>query len=80
MLSITDEHGVRWQVFVGKESFGGMVFLFARVDSDIVLRHAVPASSRLDAERALRNMGVEELRRLLGDALPWTGTPEASPE
>ena len=72
MLSMTDEHGVRWQVFVGKESFGTMVFLFSRDDSDIVLRHAVTASSRLEAERSLQEMDVGELRRLLRGASPWT--------
>lgn len=73
MLSMIDEDGNRWDVVVGKASFGNMVFLFSRADSDIVLQHAVTAGSRLEAERALRDMSVGELRRLLHHAQPWTG-------
>ncbi len=72
MLSITDEQGIRWDVVVGKESFGAMVFLFSRADSDIVLRHAVSASSRLEAERSLRDVSLDDLRSLLRDAATWT--------
>ncbi|HEY5700962.1 MAG TPA: hypothetical protein VIT83_02625 [Gammaproteobacteria bacterium] len=72
MLSITDEQGIRWDVIVGKESFGAMVFLFSRADSDIVLRHAVSANSRLEAEQSLRDMSLDELRSLLRDAATWT--------
>lgn len=78
MLSLTDEHGNRWQVIVGKESFGNMVLLFSRLDSDIVLSHAVAENSRLEAERSLRDMEVGELRRLLRHAVPWKGTADES--
>ena len=78
MLSMSDERGILWDVAVGKESYGAMVFLFSCADSDIVLRHAVTASSRLEAEQALRDLSVEELRQLLRDASPWV--PAAASE
>lgn len=73
MLSITDKHGNLWEVAVGKASFGNLVLLFSRADSDIVLSHSVTASSRLEAEQALQDMDVRELRLLLREASPWTG-------
>ena len=72
MLSITDEQGRRWEVVVGKESFGAMVFLFSSSDSDKVLRHSIAAGSRLEAERWLRQMSVDELRTMLNEATPWS--------
>ena len=79
MRSLTDECGVRWDVAVGKESYGNLVLLFSRADSDMVLRATIAAASRLEAERTLRNANLDELRRLLSDASPWTPAAGGEP-
>lgn len=76
MLTMTDEQGNRWDVAVGRASFGSLAFLFSRPGSDKVFHHPVTASSRLEAERALRDMGAGDLRSLLHKASPWTGKAE----
>jgi len=71
MKRFCDRHGRRWDVVVGRESWGALLALFTPV------RHEAPtmqvllrAESTLDAEIELDRMSEDRLQQMLDGAEP----------
>jgi len=69
MRSFVDERGERWEVAVGKESYGNLVLLFT--SGDRIRRLVLAATSRLEAEGELVSLSEVELRARLASAEWW---------
>ena len=69
MRSFGDSAGDRWDAAVEFGSYGLHVVIFGRRADGRVLKAALPAASRLEANQALAAMTEEELRELLGRAV-----------
>jgi len=67
----TDESGNRWDVVLGKESFGTLVLLFSRRGGGEVRKSVLSSETALDAESELGALSDDELRDRLRDAEPW---------
>jgi len=69
---LQDEQGRRWQVVLGKESWGTLVLIFTPV-ADGEPRTSVLASETMRAATAeLDTMSDDDLRARLRDSRPWT--------
>ena len=72
MRAFVDEHGRRWQVVLGKESWGTLVLLFSP-DAGGDTRTSILASETMrDASAELDAMTDDDLRARLRDSRPWT--------
>jgi hypothetical protein len=67
---LVDEAGRRWDVLVGRESWGTQVVLFSRRDAPETRSLVLAAESAMAAERELDALTDEELRRRLAEATP----------
>jgi hypothetical protein len=71
MREIMDAGGRRWDVVVGKESWGTLVVLFSPRSEGPARKSTLRAETALDAERELADMSEEELRSRLATSEPW---------
>ena len=71
MREIADAAGGRWDVLVGRESWGTFVLLFSRRGG--VETRSLPMGSEtpMAAERELDALSDDELRARLAEARPW---------
>ena len=72
MRRFTDAGGKRWQVAVGKQSYGAMVLLFIPEGNDEVLQAELDVANNFEAERTLDRFGEGDLQRVLAEAVPWS--------
>ena len=63
----------RWDVLVGRESWGGAVLLFARRDGDETRTAPLEVDTARDAERLLLALTDAELRARLDASVEWGG-------
>ena len=68
MRELTDAEGRRWDVLVGRASWGTQVLLFSRRDAAETRSLPLGAETPMAAERELEAMSDEELRGRLGEA------------
>jgi hypothetical protein len=73
MRDFLDALGSRWDVTVGRESYGTFVLLFARRDAPEVRRLVLAPETVADAERELEALTDEEMQARLAQAEPWGG-------
>ena len=73
MRDFMDALGSRWDVVVGRESYGTFVLLFARRDAPEHRRLVLAAETPSAAERELDALTDEELQARLTQAEPWSG-------
>jgi hypothetical protein len=73
MRSVTDTEGGTWDVTVGRESWGGVMLLFAPKGGGEVRVADLATNEVLEAERQLAQLSDEKLLRLLASARPWSG-------
>jgi hypothetical protein len=66
-----DDMGRRWQVTVGKESWGTLVLLFAPSAGGDVRTSVLAAETALAASAELDALPDAELRDRLRDSRPW---------
>ncbi|HJU64404.1 MAG TPA: hypothetical protein VJ596_01945 [Gemmatimonadaceae bacterium] len=71
MRIFTDESGNRWDVVLGKESFGTLVLLFSRRNGGDVRKSILASESVMDAESELGTLSDDDLRARLREAEPW---------
>lgn len=72
MRAFVDDRGQRWQVVLGKESWGTLVLLFSP-DAGGETRTSILSSETMrDASAELDAMTDDELRARLRDSRPWT--------
>ena len=71
MRAFDDETGRRWQVVLGKESWGTLVLLFSPVVGEAVRKVVIAAETLLAAHAELDAMSDETLRMQLASASPW---------
>jgi hypothetical protein len=72
MRSFVDDAGRRWQVMLGKESWGTLVLLFTRTDDVETRTSVLSAETMLAANAELDAMSDDDLRARLHDSKPWT--------
>lgn len=74
MRRFTDEEGRRWDVVLGRESWGTMIALFVPVDGrdDDVRQVVLQAESYAEAQALLGDAGDVELRTMLERGSPKT--------
>jgi hypothetical protein len=71
MRIFTDESGNRWDVVLGKESFGTLVLLFSRRNGGDVRKSILASETVMDAEAELGTLSDDDLRARLREAQPW---------
>ena len=72
MRALVDEHGQRWQVVLGKESWGTLVLLFSPDAGGDVRTSVLSSETMRDASAELEAMTDDDLRARLRDGLAWT--------
>jgi len=72
MRSFVDDAGQRWQVMLGKESWGTLVLLFSRMDGAEARTSVLSAETMLAANAELDAMSDDDLRVRLHESRPWT--------
>ncbi|HEU4628498.1 MAG TPA: hypothetical protein VFS08_02095 [Gemmatimonadaceae bacterium] len=75
MRDFEDERGARWEVTVGRESWGTLTLLFARRRGREIRTLTLAEETPLAAERLLGELTDAELRERLAEAVPW-GDPD----
>ena len=73
MRTFMDALGSRWEVTVGRESWGTFVLLFTRRDGADTRRLELAAETPMAAERELDALTDEELQARLTQATPFEG-------
>ena len=73
MRDFEDEGGTRWDVTVGKESWGTLTLLFSRRRGREVRTLTLSEETPMAAERLLGELTEAELRERLAEAVPWGG-------
>ena len=68
MRELTDADGRRWDVLVGRASWGTQVLLFSRRDAAETRSLPLAAETPMAAERELDALSDDELRERLGEA------------
>jgi len=63
----------RWDVVVGRESWGGTVLLFSRRDRPETRTAPLEAETARDAERLLLALSDDDLRARLDASVEWDG-------
>jgi hypothetical protein len=71
MRDFEDESGTRWDVTVGKESWGTLSLLFSRRRGREVRTLTLSAETPLAAEQLLADLSEADLRERLAEAVPW---------
>jgi hypothetical protein len=69
--SFAAQDGSRWQVTLGKESWGTLVLLFTQVVGDGARTSTLSAETMFDASAELDALTDDELRARLADSRPW---------
>lgn len=72
MRAFHDALGRRWQVVLGKESWGTLVLLFSPDDGGESRTSVLTAETMLAASAELDAMSDDDLRARLADSRPWT--------
>lgn len=72
MRPFTDRDGARWDVVLGRESWGAIVALFVPVAGGDVRQAPLPANGYDSAMAALDAMDDGQLQRLLDHSQPKT--------
>jgi hypothetical protein len=72
MRAFVDEHGQRWQVVLGKESWGTLVLLFSPDAGGDARTSILSSETMRDASAELDAMTDDDLRARLRDSRPWT--------
>lgn len=70
MRRFLDRHGVEWEVWVGRESWGVMVALLVPSQGGGTRRAHLSAGSPEDAERQVESLDETGLNALLDASLP----------
>jgi hypothetical protein len=71
MRTFLDAHGARWQVMVGKESWGTLVLLFSPIGPGGARTSILHAETMYEASIELEALTDDELRARLTDSRPW---------
>jgi hypothetical protein len=71
MRDFEDGDGTRWDVTVGKESWGTLTLLFSRRRGREVRTYTLAEETPMAAERLLGELTDAELRERLTEAVPW---------
>lgn len=71
MRTFVDAEGARWQVTVGKASWGTLVLIFSPMGAGEVRTSIMHAETPFDANVELDALTDHELRARLIDSLPW---------
>jgi len=72
MRAFSDDTGRRWQVMLGKESWGTLVLLFSPADGGEMRTSVLSAETMLAANAELDAMSDDDLRARLRESRPWT--------
>lgn len=72
MRSFVDARGVRWQVTVGKESWGTLVLVFSPDGPGDARTSILHAETTYDANVELDALTDDDLRARLAESRPWT--------
>jgi len=72
MRALIDSAGRRWEVMLGKESWGTLVLLFSAADAGETRTSVLSAETMLAANAELDAMSDDDLRARLRDSRPWT--------
>ena len=71
MRSFTDDAGQRWDVTLGKESWGTLVVLFTPRGGGEARTSVLAAETMFDASAELDALTDDALRERLRDSRPW---------
>ena len=71
MRSFTDDAGVRWEVFLGKASWGTLVLLFSPLAGGDTRASILHAETMFAATGELDALSDDDLRVRLRDSQPW---------
>lgn len=71
MRSFTDAAGLRWDVMLGKESWGTIVLLFSPASGGAARTSIMRAETMLGATAELDALTDDQLGELLRDSRPW---------
>ena len=71
MRDFTDDAGRRWQVVLGKESWGTLVLLFSPRAGGDTRTSILAAETSFGASAELDALSDDELRDRLRDSRPW---------
>jgi len=69
--SFLDDAGKRWQVTLGKESWGTLVLLFTPESGGEARTSILAAETMFDASAELDALDDDALRERLRDSRPW---------
>ena len=72
MRGFTDDAGRRWQVAIGKESWGTLVLLFSPDAGGESRTSILAAETTFAANAELDSLSDDDLRGRLHDSRPWT--------
>lgn len=72
MRSFLDDDGSRWQVTLGKESWGTLVVLFTPASGGESRTSILSSETMFDASAELDALDDDALRERLRDSRPWT--------
>jgi hypothetical protein len=70
--TFTDDAGSRWEVTLGKESWGTLVALFTRAGGGDASTSILAAETMFDASAELDALSDDALRERLRDSRPWS--------
>ncbi|MGH7552144.1 MAG: hypothetical protein ACREMQ_03855 [Longimicrobiales bacterium] len=73
MRAFVDQKGIRWDVVLGRESWGALYALFVPSTAGPVRQTLLAAEDRLDAQRHLDEMDESGLQELLNRSEPKEG-------
>lgn len=71
MRAFTDDAGRRWQITLGKESWGTLVLLFTPTNGGDARTSVLAAETMFDANAELNALSDDDLRARLRDSRPW---------
>lgn len=71
MRSFTDVGGARWQVVLGKESWGTLVLLFSPLAGGDTRTSILAAETSFEANAELDALSDDDLRDRLRTSRPW---------
>jgi hypothetical protein len=69
--SFTDDAGARWEVFLGKASWGTLILLFTPARGGETRASILHAETALAANAELDALSDDDLRDRLRDSRPW---------
>lgn len=72
MRTIVDDAGRRWQVVLGKESWGTLVLLYSPADGGDARTSVLAAETMRSANDEMDSMTDDDLLARLRDSRPWT--------